>query len=178
MKTPVLIAAVLLLCSGLCVADDSAISRIRAEYESIRNVLPGLTKESLGLATDGKADVYRDSKRNIHLIVVERFFESGRVVEEYYYAGGALIFSLYQHHRYNLPYHVTPESAKQSGVEPFDPTKTVISEDRYYFDKDKMIRWLNESRRDVKPGTKEFRQAEQDIAAASKEILVEFKHDR
>jgi len=174
MRNVILIATFLLLVSGICVADDAAISQIRQEYESIRKALPGLKAETLGLPTDGSATAYRDRGGNIRLIRVERFFESGKVSEEYYYKNGALIFSFYRRHRYNLPYHVTPESAKQSGVEPFDPKKSVITEDRYYFDKGKMIRWLNDKRIFVKSNSKEFALAEQEVTTTSNETLAEF----
>lgn len=34
--------------------------------------------------------------------------------------------------------------AKATGVEPFDPTKTTTTENRYYFKNNQLIRWLDQ----------------------------------
>jgi hypothetical protein len=65
----------------------------------------------------------------------------GKRFAEYYYENEELIFAFYQTHHYNLPFYATQERADEYGGEIFDPDKTVITEDRYYFNKGKMIRY-------------------------------------
>jgi len=103
------------------------------------------------------------------------FFESGKQYENFYYKNGMLIFAFYQFHRYNQHPGITPEIAKKEEMEPFDPKKTAITEDRYYFEKGKMIRWLDQNKNEVKPDSKEFKEAEKDVIDRSNEMLSKFK---
>lgn len=168
-----------LLFAGTSLAEDPTVLRIRKEYQSIQGALPRLKAESIELSeysTDGgEAKAFRDSKGNIRLIKVQLFGESGKVFEEFYYENGMLIFAFYRSHQYNVPYYVTPETAKESGGVSFDPKKTTITEDRYYFDKGRMIRWLNESKIDVKPESNEFKDSEKEVSETSNEMLSKFK---
>lgn len=165
--------------AGASFAEEPGIVHIRKEYQSIRNALPRLKAETVelsGYSTEGgEAQAFRDSKGNIGLVKVELFFESGKVFEEFYYENGALIFVLYTNHRYNVPFFVTPETAKEIGGEAFDPKKTTITEDRYYFNNGKMIQWLDEKKNSVKPQSKEFKDAEKEIMETSNEMLSQFR---
>lgn len=74
----------------------------------------------------------------------------------------------------NPPFYVTPETAKEIGGESFDPKKTTVTEERYYFDKGRMIQWLNENKAAVKPGSKEYKDSEKEISETSNEMLSKF----
>ena len=145
-------------------ADESAISLIRMQYKTIRDLLPTLRKQSLELSdysTDGgRATAFRDDKNTIRLIRVELYGESGKVIEEYYYKNSVLFFTIQESHRYNVPYYVAREMAKEAGGIAFDPKKTKITEDRYYFENGKLIQWINESKKNIDGITKEFKDAE------------------
>src|SRR2546425_12548739 len=99
MKIQSLIVVVALLFAGILLADESGISEIRKEYKNIRDALPSLSKTEIELsgysAEGGKATAYRDSRKNIRLIKVELYGESGKVFEEFYYQNGLLIFAFY-----------------------------------------------------------------------------------
>jgi hypothetical protein len=174
-----LIAFLVLAVSGASVASESDIAQIRAEYQSIRAALPNLKVETVtldGYSTEGTdAKAYRDSNGNIRLIRAELFFESGKKIGEYYYKNGKLIFTFYATHRYNAPFNVTPQVAKEIGINDFDPKKTRISEDRYYFSNGKMIRWLEESKKEVDPKSQEYKDAEKSVVEFSDELLSKFK---
>ncbi|MGE5893920.1 MAG: hypothetical protein ACM34I_07680 [bacterium] len=170
--------AVLFVCISIAGADQR-IADIRKEYQAIRGALPTYTQESLEL-TDystegGVAKAFRDAKGNIRFIRVELYFESGKEFDEYYYRNGLLIFVFYEHHRYNVPFNVSQETAKELGIEPFDPKKTKITEDRYYFDNGAMIKWLDEEKKDVNKQSKEFRDATKEVIDFSNEMLAKFK---
>src|SRR6266566_321350 len=179
MKKRATIGVLLLALSSISLADESVIVSIRKEYQSIQNALPSLKAETVVLpdqSTEGAdATAYRDRKGNIRLLKAALFFESGKEFEEFYYKNGILIFALYQAHRYNQHTGITPEIGKKEGMEPFDPKKTTITEDRFYFEKGKMIRWLNESKKEVKPNSKEFRETEKEVVEKSNEMLSKFK---
>jgi antitoxin component YwqK of YwqJK toxin-antitoxin module len=129
-----------------------------------------------GYSTEGgEVTVYRDAKTDIRLIKVKLYFESGKVIGEYYYQNGSLIFAFYEAHHYNVPFYVTSETAKEIGSEAFDPKKTKISEDRYYFNNGKMIRWLDENNKEVNANSEEFKEAEKRITDFSNELATKFK---
>jgi len=179
MKIRSLIAVLALLFTGTLSADESGILEIRKEYKNIRDALPSLIKTEIELsgysAEGGKATAYRDNKKNIRLIKVELYGESGKVFEEFYYLSGSLIFAFYKSYRYNVPFYVTPEVAKDAGGVAFDQKKTKITEDRHYFEKEKMVRWIDENKKEVTPTSKEFKESEKDIVKFSNELVALFK---
>ena len=170
--------AVFIVCVSMASADPR-IDDIRKEYQAIRGALPTYTRESVeltGYSTEGgTAKAFRDAKGNIRLIRIELYGESGKIFEEYYYRNGNLIFAFYEDHRYNVPFNVSEEVAKELGIEPFDPKKTRISEDRYYFHNGTMIKWLDEEKRDVEVQSKEFRDAAKEVMDFSNEMFAKFK---
>jgi hypothetical protein len=86
------------------------------------------------------------------------------------------MFALCITHRYNQHPSITPEIAKQEGYEEaFDPKKTSITEDRYYFSNGKMIRWIDENHKEVSPHIQEFKYREQDVIDTSFALLSRFE---
>jgi hypothetical protein len=174
-----LIAFGILVFSNFAYAEDSLVS-IRKEYQLIQQALPTLKTETVELedyALEGAdAKAYRDKKGNLRVIKADLFHESGKEFKEFYYKDGMLIFALYITHRYNQHTGITPEIAKQEGYEEaFDPKKTLITEDRYYFSNSKMIRWIDENHKEVKLDSKEFKDSEQDVMETSTDLLSKFK---
>ncbi|OYY40385.1 MAG: hypothetical protein B7Y56_15960 [Gallionellales bacterium 35-53-114] len=169
----------ILLFSSKTFADDSAIINIRKEYQAIQKTLPLLKKNEFDLseyATEGGHGLaYRDREGNIRLIKASLFLESGKYFNEFYFKDGKLIFAFYLSHHYNQHPGVTPEFAKKDGMEAFDPNKTEITEDRFYFDNSKLIRWLDKNKHDVNPNTKEFKDYEEWVMQTSNDMLSESK---
>lgn len=160
---------------------DRQIADIRREYQAIKSALATCKVSSVeldGYSTDGgEAKAYTDKAGNIRLIKVVLYGESGKVFEEYYYRNGTLFFAFYEHHRYNLPFNVSEETAKEMGVKPFDPKKTRITEDRYYFENGVMIKWLDEEKKEVPSQSKEFLESAKEVTDLSNEMLAKFKPD-
>ena len=174
-----LIPFLVLAVGGVAVAAESDIIQIRAEYQAIRAARPNLKVETVtldGMSTEGAdATAYHDGKGNVRLIRAELFFESGKEIGEYYYKDGWLIFSFYTTHRYNAPSYFTRERAKEIGIDAFDPKKTKVSEDRYYFKGGKLIRWLGENKNEVDAKSNEYQDAEKSLLEFSNELLSKFK---
>jgi hypothetical protein len=176
------VAIGILLFSSFALAEDTSVVSIRKEYQLIQQALPTLITESVELedyALEGAdAKAYRDKQGAIRLIEADLFHESGKEFKEFYYKKGSLIFALYVTHRYNQHTGITPEIAKQEGIEEaFDPKKTLITEDRYYFSDSKMIRWINKDHKEVNPNSKEFIDNEQEVMESSNDLLSKFKKD-
>lgn len=181
-KMRLLTAIGILIFSNFSQADDSAINSIRKEYQLIQQGLPKFETETVELedyALEGAdAKAYRDKTGNIRLIKADLFHESGKEFKNFYYQNGKLIFALYITHRYNQHTGITPEIAKQEGIEEaFDPKKTLITEDRYYFLNNKMIRWIDENKKEVKLNTNEFKDSEEEVMANSNDMLSKFKQN-
>ncbi len=166
-----------ILC-GAASADEPQIVAIRAEYQKIQGALSHLKVETVELddyAVEGAdAAAYRDKVGNIRLIKASLFHESGKEYMSFYYKDGKLIFALYVTHRYNQNVNVTPEDAKETGLEPFDPKKTLVSEDRYYFYNDKLIRWIDENKKEVSPDSKDFKDKESVVTETASDFLSKF----
>ncbi len=176
MKLKLFVAALAIFFCGASLAEDPAILRIRAEYQAIQTALPSFKELSASVVTSegGDATAYMDEKGDIRLLKTLRYFETLKVYENYYYKDGALMFALVTLHRYNVPPYITPEVAKGAGIEPFDPKKTRIVEERYYFDQGKMIRWTRD-KENMPRGSEEFRAAQAQVVGASNEMLALFK---
>jgi hypothetical protein len=179
MKIPALLAILAALAVSAVAMADSRIADIRSEYQAVRDALPRLRveqRELSGYSTEGGvAKAYRDAAGAVRLIRVELHFESGKMFEEFYFKSGMLIFAFRQEHHYNVPFNVTPEVAKEFGTESFDPRKTRISENRYYFHNRKMIRWLGEGGKEVPAGNRQFKEREKETLQFLAEVLAKFK---
>jgi hypothetical protein len=164
MRVLKLVGAVVILCAASSAVADPAISQIRAEYQAIRKALPTYSEESVNLADEstegGEAKVYRDQQKGIRLIRTDQYSEMGKTLMEFYYQNGSLIFAYREDHQYNVPFYMTPEIAKEVGSEPFDHKKTKIVENRYCFLNGKMIRWLDEAKKQIDTRTTKFKDAE------------------
>ena len=179
MKTFTIVVTSLFLLLNAAAAEDAAILQIRKEYQSIRQMLPTLKAESREpsepSSEGGEVKAYRDKKGKIRLIRSALYFESGKEIEEYYYQNDLLIFALYEEHRYNVPMNVTPETAKETGGQAFNPKKTAVTADRYYFSNGMMIRWLNAEKKAVEINSKEFRDAATNVLDSSDKLLAKFR---
>lgn len=156
-------------------ADESLIEKIRREYKAIRDAMPTYSKQNIevsGYSTDGSvATVYRDNNSSIRLIISRLYGESGKVIEEFYYKDGNLFFAFSQSHQYNAPYSVTEEIAKDISSPAYDPEKTVVTENRYYFANNRMIRWLDRDKNPVNSDTDRFRKTGKDVIEFSNLLL-------
>jgi Ni/Co efflux regulator RcnB len=168
-----------LFLAGAAFAESQAILQIRKEFQAIQRLQPQLKKVTVkleDLSTEGgDAQSFRDSKGEVRVIQTRLYFESGKVLADFYYRNGALIFAHYRNHSYNVPHFVTPELAKANGGEPFDPRKTKISEDRYYFAQGQMIRWLGKNGMSIGLQSPAFADAEKEVAKFSSDVFAKFK---
>jgi hypothetical protein len=172
------VLSVVLFLGVAVAAEDVRIVEIRNEYARIKAELPKVKMESVELedysAEGGVAKAWRDSSGRFIFLRVELYGESGKAFEEYYYRNGSLIFAFKQTYRYNVPFYVTPEDAKEMGGEPFDDKKTKVLEDRYYFHESRMIRWVNEEKKEGDVKSPEFKEAEKELVEFSAEIKGKF----
>ncbi len=126
--------------------NEAIIKEIKYQYSAIKSALPQMKKDTIELqdmsSEGGEAIVYKDASGHIRLITTELFGEMGKVIEEYYFNNDSLIFVYSEYHKYNAPMY----------VDSFNPKKTNVSKDRFYFSHDKLIRWIGPKNKQVSQG--------------------------
>lgn len=132
----------------LAQSTDSIVNDIRARYNDIRTHLGSYDTTSLviwvGSAEGGHAIAYYADSNDLKLIELTWFGENGKRIIEYYFDNQNLIFSFVREFDYNRPIYWDEEKAKEMGDnEVYDPKKTTIKEDRYYFENEQLFLWLD-----------------------------------
>jgi hypothetical protein len=165
----VLVLSALTLMACLGVHNSSAQSQprtvteklreIRAQYGTIKRELSTyrtIEREITGFSTEGgtlKAYVDRD---HIKSIVAVFYGETGRSSAEYYYDdAGALFFVFQQESRYDKPFGKIVHAR----------------EERLYFDRGRLIRWLRNANQQVSPNHPEYQEREKSLLEVSGQLL-------
>ncbi|WP_109097099.1 hypothetical protein [Aquimarina sp. AU58] len=121
---------------------EMVLEDIRSEYKTIRNNMTSYVKKSpeieLNTTEGGLVTAYFDNK-DLRLIEIIEFGETGKNIAQYYFKNRKLFFAFDQQYHYNIPIY----------NEEFDANKTTIIEDRYYFHKEKLFLWLDTDKNKV-----------------------------
>ncbi|WP_025667482.1 hypothetical protein [Aquimarina megaterium] len=144
MKKAIIISTLLFFGLELISAQskETVLEDIRSEYKTIRNNITSYVKKSpeieLNTTEGGLVTAYLDNK-DLRLIEIIEFGETGKNITQYYFKNRKLFFAFDQQYRYNTPIY----------NEEFDANKTTIIEDRYYFHKEKLFLWLDTDKNKV-----------------------------
>ena len=167
---------------ALCLAGvplQAQVPQIRQEYQLVRRALPSLRVDSTdlgGFSTEGGvAKAYRDSTGDIRLVEVILYGEMGKQIAEYYYRQQVLFFVYTKDLRYNVPFTFTPDVAREMGSEPFDPKKTKVLENRYYFSEGHLLRWIGEYGRQIDVRSEQARDAASDLISFADTLRAKFR---
>ncbi len=155
------------------------VAQLRDQYLAIRRALPSLSVDSTdlrGLSTEGgHAKVYRDSTRHVRLVQMTLYGETGKLEAEYYYQQDTLFFAYEKDFRYNVPFDITPKLAKELGTEAFDPAKTKMFENRYYFSRGRLVQWLNGRGRAADLESQEAKEAAARLLAFADSLITQLR---
>jgi len=135
------------------------IQSIRQQYATINRGVAKyrkVKKELSGFSAEGGTLVAYFSGPAIMKIVATYYGEGGRTIEEYYYRDAQLIFVFRKELRYSRPLSGKVVSTK---------------ENRFYFSHDELIKWINESGKEVARGD-EYTEEQSDCLKTSK-LLTE-----
>ena len=138
---------------------DSLVSDIRMKYSETRTNILRLNTKTIELwdeSTEGGQVIAYYDNDELKLIEVIWLGETGKKIIEYYLHNGQLIYSLEQDFDYNRPIYWNEEKAQENGDnEVFDPDKTTVKENRYYFQSEKLFLWLDNDKQeqDLNKGT-------------------------
>ena len=119
-----------------------------AKYKRVKKELSGYSAEG------GELVAYFDGPK-IMKIVATHYGEGGKALEEYYYWNDKLIFIFRKDSNYDKP-----GSGKVVST----------AENRFYFSDDRLVRWIDESAKQIAPGNSEYLEKEKDYLKSSKEF--------
>jgi len=140
------------------IQSEDSIASIRQHYAQINRNAPKYRKarkDLSGFSAEGGVLVAYFDGPNMMKIAATFYGETGKAAEEYYYWDGKLIFVLRTDSRYNKPL-----SGKV--------VKTTV--ERFYFNDDKLIRWIDEGGKQVASDTSEYTEKQKDYLDISKEF--------
>ena len=118
-------------------------------YRRVKKSLAGETTEGGGLDGYFKGDV-------LMKMVASYYGEMGKRIEEYYFLGGELSFTFVRSYSYDKP--ITIDGFKVNKID----------ERRYYFHKEKLIRWLGPNKEKISES--KFPQKEREILLRVKKL--------
>jgi hypothetical protein len=97
-------------------------------------------------------------------IYAEHFGVTRRTFTEYYFDDGMVIFILKQDYVYNQPNSYTEEIARAKGDSVwYDDKKTKLEVSRFYFDDNKLIKWVNPDGTTMPVNTADFINKESEL---------------
>jgi hypothetical protein len=164
----------------ICVANCSSQENNNQKIEQIRSWYNEINKDvnKFSKVVSNDIDVYKDlnpekysyeSTEIYRLAVVnlERFYSDGKLVKaiakfegdredltsEYYFHDQLLFFVFKTKIEYDKP----------KWDQKFDPNKKIISENRFYFDSNKLLNWIDSNKKIKKPTDPEFKTKERQI---------------
>ena len=150
-----IILTLLIFGTGHCFAqsNDSIISDIRTKYQHIRDNLKSYDTTMIDIwdeSTEGGQGTAFYDGNSLRLIETIWFGETGKRKTEYYFDNGQLFFAFDTDCEYNRPIYWDEKKAKEFNDSiTFDPNKTIVKEDRYYFHNEKLIRWLDNDKKEI-----------------------------
>jgi len=138
---------------------EGKLGEIRARYATIKRELPTYStveRELTDFSTEGGTlKAYLDGDRVKSLVAV-LYGETGRSYEEYYYDDtGELFFVFQRESRYDKPFGRVVHAR----------------EERLYFDRGHLIRWLRGANKPVSPNRPEYREREKSVLDVSRRLL-------
>lgn len=120
--------------NGLVLDHDKLIQKIKFEFIKINHLVEDyevVTQELNEESTEGGNLNYYYEENELKKVISYLYGETGKLVEEYYFSKGNLIFIFSRKYTYDKPIYME-ESVQQGSIE-----------NRYYFNNRKLILWLN-----------------------------------
>lgn len=159
---------------------EDILADTKKTVEEINKGLQKLTKkqvDDITSATGGTiTGYYRDEE--VRKIYAEHFGDKSRVFTEYYFDEGMLIYVVKQEFIYNKPQSYTEEAARSfNDTVWYDDKKTKLEISRFYFNNNKLIKWINGDNIDVPVNNPDFTDKESAIWAEAVTLIKELKEE-
>ncbi len=145
--------------------DIRSLDEIKEQYRRIHDHLSSYTKQRIEMndvsAEGTVAEIYRDDHGAVRLVNVSSFGEMGKGEEAYYYHNDKLFFLYAVTTQYNAPFYAEGQ---------FDPKRSKVSRDRYYFVGGTMVRWVDNNHKQVSLTSTAFREKAREILNFEKRL--------
>ena len=155
MRLTILIFTFFLLTNGFLIGqtNDSLVKVIDTKYKNVKENLENYEKvivENNEESTEGgQENAYYEGQTLIFIELIW-YGETGKKILEYYFDNGQLIFAFDQEFTYNRPIYWDEKKSKEMGDnEVFDSNKTIINQDRYYFNDELIFLWLDNEKNEI-----------------------------
>ena len=157
---------------------EDVLADIRKNYANVNNKLKDYTRKQVeDIVSPAGGNIigfYRDDE--IKKITAQYFTDTNRVFTDYYFDEGMLIFVSEQTFVYNKPASYTEEKAKEQADSVwYDDKKTVLQINRFYFNKNNLIKWINADNGDMAVNNERFVNKQYELWAKAKLLLKELK---
>ncbi len=117
---------------------------------------------------------FRDEE--VKKIEHQQFSDSFRVFADYYFDDGFLIYMVRQLYTYNAPASYTQDIALAAHDSNwYDDAKTTLQTSRFYFHKNKLIKWKDVNNEEVSPDDMVFQDRESAIWAEAAVLIRQLK---
>lgn len=168
-----------LICFSACKKKpEDVLANIKKKYKEINEKQKDLkAKQVDDLTNAGGGTItgyYRDEE--VKKIIAEHFTDTCRTFTECYFDDGMLILVIEQSFIYNCRASQTEEWAKANNDTVwYDDKKTRLEVNRYYFNENKLIKWLTPSGTEVKEKTAPFIDKESELWAQTIILIKQLK---
>lgn len=146
---------VLLIFKGVLFSQstDSLIKSIQAKCQYIHTNLKTydtILKEEWEGSSEGGEIIGYHKNKDIKIIKGVYFGETGKTETQYCFDDSELIFYFEKRYEYNRPIYWDKEHLQENSDSTiFDLSKTTITEERLYYHKEKLIRWIRNGKKEV-----------------------------
>ena len=120
---------------------------IRENFKRINSTTnwTSIDTKSLWESPEGGEIKYYYQNDQLEKIVTIHYGETVRQVTEYYLLNGQLSFAYSKLYRYNRPFYYDEDAMKMNNdTEAYDPSKTIINENRSYIENGKQIYFISD----------------------------------
>lgn len=176
MRLPLLSLLLGLSLGTSCVyaTEQAQIQQIRQNYEHLQLKMCNFEPQELKLNSSGLESVaFKDSKGQVQMLKVTAISEAGQDVKEFFYENNALIFVKEKSQRFNSSFYGSAAEAKAQGIEAYDPLKTIMHENHYFFADNKLLEWQDQDKKIINSQTELFKQQEDALLTQSAQMLVQ-----
>jgi len=154
---------------------ESMILRIREIYADTNSNIGKYTKieeDIVGESAEWGVAVYYKDWDIYKKIVTTYFWEMGKSIYELYFdLDGWLVFVFEQNYDYNRPIYQDAEMALEFWDEAFDFDKSIISENRYYYFENTLIKWIDNDKKEIDVRSDKFLEKQWYFVKYSQELI-------
>lgn len=157
---------------------EDVLAGIKKEYTKINEKLKDYTPKRVDDITSQAGGTingfFRDDE--VKKILAEHFTDTCRTFTEYYFDDGMLIYMVKQNYVYNKPVSYTEEKAKANNDSVwYDDKKTKLEISKFFFNKNKLIKWVAPGNVDVPVNSPDFAEKESILWAETIILLKQLK---